>query len=222
MAGLPVERVSAVKPFSISGVDFAGPFSIWSLVEHGESPSSRLMCAFVCFTIKAIHLEVALSLSTDSFLPALQRFIARRGRCSHLFSDCGTNFVGAAQELEQHMCHAAERERIKWSFNLPSAPHFGGLWESSVKSCKTHLRRMVGDQTLSTEEFTTVLVQIEAVLNSRPLCPLSTDPLDLKVLSPGHFLTMEPLVAVPSPDLTSFSMSRLGRWQLVQRMHQDF
>ncbi|XP_071579730.1 uncharacterized protein [Temnothorax nylanderi] len=108
-------------------------------------------------------------------------------------SDCGTNFVGAARKLETHMSLAAEREKIKWTFNPPSAPHFGGLWESGVKSFKTHLRRVVGDQVLSIEEFTTVLAQIEAVLNSRPLCPVSTDPSDLEVLSSGHFLTMEPL-----------------------------
>ena len=221
MADLPVERVGAVKPFSISGVDFAGPFSITPRRARGVSSFKAYVCLFVCFAVKAIHLEVAFSLSTDSFLAALRRFIARRGRCSSLHSDCGTNFVGASRELEHHMCCAAEREGIKWSFNPPSAPHYGGLWETGVKSFKTHFRRVVGDQILTVEEFMTVLAQVEAVLNSRPLCPLSTDPLDLEVLSPGHFLTTEPLVAVPSPDLTPLSMSRLGRWQLIQRIHQD-
>ncbi|XP_071579233.1 uncharacterized protein [Temnothorax nylanderi] len=112
------------------------------------------------------------------------------------------------------------------SFNPPSAPHFGGLWESGVRSFKTHLRRVVGDQILSIEEFTTVLAQIESVLNYRHLCPLSTDPLDLEVLSPGHFLTMEPLVSVPSLDLTPLSTNRLGQWQLVQdfwrRWHKEY
>ncbi|XP_071578789.1 uncharacterized protein [Temnothorax nylanderi] len=120
------------------------------------------------------------------------------------------------------MSLAAEREKIKWTFNPPSAPHFGGLWESGVKSFKTHLRRVVEDQVLSIEEFTTVLAQIEAVLNSRSLCPVSTDPSDLEVLSPGHFLTMEPLVSVPTHDVTSLPITRLSRWQLVQRIHQDF
>ncbi|XP_024890491.1 uncharacterized protein LOC112467399 [Temnothorax curvispinosus] len=120
------------------------------------------------------------------------------------------------------MSLAAEREKIKWSFNPPSAPHFGGLWEAGVKTFKTHLRRTVGDQVLSIEEFTTVLAQVEAVLNSRPLCPMSTDPADLEVLSPGHFLTMEPLVSVPTQDVTPLPMNRLSRWQLVQRIHQDF
>ncbi|XP_024893270.1 uncharacterized protein LOC112468369 [Temnothorax curvispinosus] len=120
------------------------------------------------------------------------------------------------------MSLAAEREKIKWSFNPPSAPHFGGLWEAGVKTFKTHLRRTVSDQVLSIEEFTTVLAQVEAVLNSRPFCPMSTDPADLEVLSPGHFLTMEPLVSVPTQDVTPLPMNRLSRWQLVQRIHQDF
>lgn len=80
----------------------------------------------------------------------------------------------------------------------------------------------MGDQILTVEEFSTVLVQIEAVLNSRALCPMSSDPNDLTVLTPGHFLTMEPLVSISSPDLTIVLMNRLDRWQLVQRMHQDF
>ncbi|XP_024884736.1 uncharacterized protein LOC112462898 [Temnothorax curvispinosus] len=120
------------------------------------------------------------------------------------------------------MSLAAEREKIKWSFNPPFALHFGGLWESGVKSFETHLRRVVGDQVLSLEEFITVLAQVESVLNSRPLCPMSTDPSDLEVLSPGHFLTMEPLVSVPTHNVTPLPVNRLYRWQLVQRIHQDF
>ncbi|XP_024870324.1 uncharacterized protein LOC112453674 [Temnothorax curvispinosus] len=222
MAELPADRVRRAKPFSISGVDFAGPFNIVTRRARGVSSVKVYAYLFVCFSVKAVHLEAAFSLSTDSFLAALRRFVARRGRCSLLYSDCGTNFVGAAQELESRMSLAAEREKIKWSFNPPSAPHFGGLWEAGVKTFKTHLRRTVGDQVLSIEEFTTVLAQVEAVLNSRPLCPMSTDPADLEVLSPGHFLTMEPLVSVPTQDVTPLPMNRLSRWQLVQRIHQDF
>lgn len=91
-----------------------------------------------------------------------------------------------------------------------------------MKSFKTHLKRVVGDQILTVKEFSTVLVQIKAVLNSRPLCLMSSDPNDLTVLSPGHFIIMEPLVSIPSPDLTIVPTNQLDRWQLVQRMHQDF
>lgn len=87
---------------------------------------------------------------------------------------------------------------------------------------KTHLKCIVGAQILIIEEFSTILAQIEAVLNSRPLCPTSYDPNDLTVLSPGHFLTLETLVAVPYPDLEPVPMNKLDRWQLVQHMHQEF
>ncbi|XP_011859045.1 PREDICTED: uncharacterized protein LOC105556561 [Vollenhovia emeryi] len=215
MSALPSERVNPVKPFSITGIDYAGPFFVTNRRARRVTPYKVYVCLFICFAVKAIHLEVAFSLSTDSFLSALRRFIARRGRCSLLFSDCGTNFVGAHRELVSHMQLASETEGIKWSFNPPSAPHFGGLWESGVKAMKTHLRRVVGAQILTVEEFSTLLMQIEAVLNSRPLCPLSSDPKDLTVLSPGHFLTMEPLVSLPGPELTTVPVGRLDRWQLV-------
>ncbi|XP_024871918.1 uncharacterized protein LOC112454649, partial [Temnothorax curvispinosus] len=162
------------------------------------------------------------ALLPDSFLSALRRFIARRGRCSRIYSDCGTNFVGAQRELVSCMEAASGREQIQWSFNPPSAPHFGGLWEAGVKATKTHLKRVVGAQILTVEEFSTLLAQVESILNSRPLCPTSSDPHDLGVLSPGHFITLEPLVAIPYPDLDPVPIGRLDRWQLVQHMHQQF
>ncbi|XP_024882128.1 uncharacterized protein LOC112461207, partial [Temnothorax curvispinosus] len=99
------------------------------------------------------------ALLPDSFLLALRRFIARRGRCSRIYSDCGTNFVGAQRELVSCMEAASGREQIQWSFNPLSAPHFGGLWEAGVKATKTHLKRVVGAQILTVEEFSTLLAQ---------------------------------------------------------------
>lgn len=121
----------------------------------------------------------------------------------------------------RYLHQSTEQEGIEWSFNPPSAPHFGGLWESAVKSVKFHVVRVIGEQILTYEELNTVFVQIEAILNSRPLCAMSNDPNDLNSLTPGHFLTMEPLTTVPDSNLMHTSMSRLSRWQLVQRIHQD-
>ncbi|XP_044764471.1 uncharacterized protein LOC123321032 [Coccinella septempunctata] len=189
---------------------------------RGAKVLKAYLCLFVCFTTKALHLELVSDLSSEAFLAALKRFIARRGRCNRLFSDGGTNFKGAQRELLNNMKYAAEAEKMDWDFNPPSAPHFGGLWEIGIKSVKTHLYKLVGDQVLTYEELYTVFVQIEAVLNSRPLCPLSTDPNDLSVLTPGHFLTLAPLSDLPEPDLSNLSMNRLSRWQLLTRLHQDF
>lgn len=222
MGDLPFARVNQIKPFQKVGVDYAGPFFITLGRSRGIKSQKAYLCLFICFATKAIHLELASDLTSDCFLAALRRFISRRGRCSHLFSDCGSNFVGAHRELVTLMQQAAEMEKISWSFNPPSAPHFGGLWEAGVKSAKSHLIRVIGDQILTYEEMYTVLVQIEAILNSRPLYPLSSDPHDLSVLTPGHFLTLEPLTSLPDPDLSHIGMNRLTRWQLIQRLQRDF
>ncbi|XP_071057617.1 uncharacterized protein [Onthophagus taurus] len=112
---------------------------------------------------------------------------------------------------------------LEWKFNPPGAPHFNGLAESNVKSVKTHLIKVIGSQVLSFEEMYTVLTQIEAVLNSRPLTPVSSDPNDLQALTPGHFLHLEPLNScIVDPDLSTVPCSRLDRWQLLQKTVQDF
>lgn len=203
MASLPAVRVSQIKPFSKVGVDFGGPF-ITSMYRHrGSKTFKSYVCLFVCMATKAIHLELASDLSTDAFLSVLRRFIARRGRLTDLYSDCGTNFVGAAKELTKMFKIAVAKETIQWHFVPPHSPNFGGLWEAGIKAVKTHLKRVIGQQILIYEEFYIVLVQIEAVLNSRPLCAQSSDPNDLSVLTPGHFLTLEPLTAPPGKEMGS-------------------
>lgn len=109
-----------------------------------------------------------------------------------------------------------------WNFIPPSAPHFGGLWEAGVKSTKYHLRRILGNAVLTFEEMTTTLVEIEACLNSRPLCPLSSDPNDLGVLTPGHFLIGDHLRTPPRPSLLDVNTNRLERWQLTQQLTEHF
>lgn len=222
MGNLPHFRVSKLKPFSCVGVDFGGPFTITLGRYRGAKTYKSYLCLFVCCATKAVHLELVSDLSRDAFLAALRRFISRRGRCTRIHSDCGTNFVAASKFIADIMQHAVESEKIDWRFIPPSAPHFGGLWEAGIKSVKNHLIRLVGDQILTYEELYTVFTQIEALLNSRPLSPISSDPNDLTALSPGHFLTLEPLTTVPDDDLTDKPTNRLNRWQLLQRLHQVF
>ncbi|XP_071571136.1 uncharacterized protein [Temnothorax nylanderi] len=112
--------------------------------------------------------------------------------------------------------------RTQWSFNPPAAPHMGGKWEAAVKSIKFHIRRTVGETRLTFEESMTLLTQIEAVLNSRPLEPLSDDPEDISALTPGHFLIGTALTAIPEPSLIDLSTSRLSRWQFIQQKVQQF
>lgn len=222
MGNLPSFRIGALKPFSSAAIDFGGPFDIALGRGRGVRTYKAYICVFVCTSTKAIHIELASELSTEAFLAALKRFVARRGRCSRLVSDQGRNFIGASNYFASIMKNAAEKEEIKFSFNPPGSPHFNGLAEAGIKSVKTHLARVVGSQRLTFEEFSTVLTQVEAMLNSRPLTPLSTDTADLTVLTPGHFLTLEPLTALPEENFLEQTISPLHRWKMLQRMHQDF
>ena len=234
MGDLPASRVTPCRPFKKCGVDYAGPFTLKSMTPRSTKTTKAWVSLFVCFATRAIHLELVSGLSTEAFLAALRRFIARRGLSSDIYSDCGSNFVGASNELkklfkehleENHnelIANELAKRNIQWHFNPPGAPHMGGLWEAGVKSFKHHFYRLIGNVKLNFEEMTTVITEIEAILNSRPLTPLSTDPDDLQPLTPGHFLTGDALNALPAPDLTSTQMNRLSRWQLTQQITQNF
>nr|CAI5837862.1 unnamed protein product [Callosobruchus analis] len=222
MRDLPQDRITPTSPFLNTGVDYARPFTIRIRKGRGSKTEKCYVAVFICFSTKAIHLELVSSLSSDAFLNCLRRFIARRGKPNKIFSDNGTNFVGAKRELTRFLnCNTSQFQRfcaddgIMWYFIPPQSPHFGGLWEAGVKKFKHHLKRVLGDASLTFEEFTTLIIQIEAILNSRPLCPLSSDPNDLTPLSPAHFLIGRSLVATPDEELTDVKMSRLTRYQLV-------
>ncbi|XP_076300572.1 uncharacterized protein LOC143218889 [Lasioglossum baleicum] len=233
IGNLPADRVTPARAFATCGVDYAGPFLI---VELGRARTARkaYICLFVCMVTKAVHIELAVDLTTDAFLNCLNRFISRRGRCQAIYSDNGTNFVGSRNELKelgillssrQHHDRILEvlaQEGIEWHFIPPRAPHFGGLWERGVRSIKTHMKRVIGEQKLTFEEMYTMLTQIEPCLNSRPLHPLSSDPSDLNPLTPGHFLVGEALTALPQADLAQITQNRLSRFQILQQMIQHF
>lgn len=110
---------------------------------------------------------------------------------------------------------------IEWHFNPPAAPHFGGLWEAGVKSVKTHLNK-IGCNTFTFEEFTTLLNQIEACLNSRPLCPLSSGPTDLQTLTPAHFLIGDSLLALADAEPIEDNINLFTKWQMVQHENRRF
>ncbi|XP_055527174.1 uncharacterized protein LOC129719791 [Wyeomyia smithii] len=113
-------------------------------------------------------------------------------------------------------------QQIKFHFIPARSPNFGGLWEACVKSMKHHLRRIIGNAFLCQEAFITVLAQIESCLNSRPITPLSSDPNDMQVLTPGHFLIGRPLNALPDHDYTDIPENRLKLWERIQRCTQHF
>ena len=110
---------------------------------------------------------------------------------------------------------------ITWSFIPPRSPNFGGLWEAAVKAAKRTMRKVLGDRQLSFGDFVTVLTQIEAQLNSRPLTPLSEDPCELDVLTPGHFLIGTSLLALPDQNVLEIPMKRLKLKDQLQQTVQD-
>lgn len=231
MSDLPVSRVTYTRPFHRIGVDFAGPFMVKCRAGRGRGSFKSYVCVFVCFSTHAVHLEVVEDLSTSAFLESLKRFIARRGIPTEIFSDCGTNFKGADKEIQRSFLKSQRDESvlsytasegIKWIFNPPASPHFGGLWESAVKSMKHHLRRSVGAALLTYPEFTTLITQVEACLNSRPLTAMSEDPVDLEALTPSHFLIGAAISPLPEQDLTQEPATFRHRWQLRQSVLQHF
>ncbi|XP_058837430.1 uncharacterized protein LOC131693535 [Topomyia yanbarensis] len=232
MGDLPASRVTVSRPFSRSGVDYFGPVYIRPVPRRAAVKA--YVAIFICLCTKAVHLELVTDLSTNRFLQALRRFVSRRGRCTDMYSDNGTNFVGARNQLQEFLKMLKNRdhydavskecakEGIQWHFNPPSAPHFGGLWEAAVRSAKHHLLRVVGETPVSPEDFVTLLAQVEGCLNSRPLTPMSDDPNDLEPLTPAHFLIGSSIHAIPEPDLATVPVNRLNHWQLIQCKLQAF
>ncbi|XP_049874500.1 uncharacterized protein LOC126372695 [Pectinophora gossypiella] len=232
MGNLPSPRVQPARCFQNVGVDFAGPFTVKESRRRNAKTYKAYVCVIVCLAVKAIHLEVVSDLSTPAFIAAFDRFVSRRGLCKMVISDCGTNFIGARRYLSEiHQLLLTKQSElntefsgrgIDWRLNPPTGSHFGGIFESGVKSMKHHLKRVVGLQVLTFEELVTVLTKIEAVLNSRPLCFLSSDPSEVDVLTPGHFLTGGPLVSLPEPQLEDTYVPPRERWQMLQKLTQSF
>lgn len=196
MADLPLNRISPDKPpFTSVGVDCFGPFD----VKRRRSQVKRYGVIFTCFVLRAVHIELAASLDTDSFINALRRFIARRGQVKELCSDNGTNFVGAERELRRSMelwnqsqIHEELLQRgIKWMFNPPTGSHHRGAWERLIRSIKKVLNSTLRVQALDEEGLHTVVCEVEAILNSRPITKASTDPNDLEALTPNHLLLLK-------------------------------
>lgn len=231
MGQLPAVRVNQHRAFSNSGVDYAGPILIRTSKGRGHHATKGYICLFVCMATRAIHLEAVTDLTSQAFLAAFRRFVARRGHCSHLWSDNGTNFTGAAKELKElflqgqsnmakEVAEVIANDGTTWHFIPPKMPTCGGLWEAGVQSAKRHLKRINKDTKLTYEEMATLLAQIEACLNSRPLCQI--DKTTEIPLTPGHFLVGEPLISVPDQDYQHVKIGLLTRWQLIQRMTTDF
>ncbi|GFY25750.1 integrase catalytic domain-containing protein [Trichonephila clavipes] len=228
MVELPVERMTPSRPFSKVGLDYAGPLIMKPNVPKSKTKLKSYICVFVCMSTKAVPLEAVSDLSSAAFLAALKRFVERRGLPSDVYSDNGKNFKGVANYLKQlfqiirseTIQNFATSHFIHWHFIPPYSPHFGGLWESAVKLTKAHLIKACKTTILNFEELTTLLCQIEACLNSRPLTPLFSDPSDDSSYS-RSFYHISPILEIPERENSS-NLTLSSRWTLIQQMKQEF
>lgn len=235
MGDLPIERVTPNRPFAVTGLDYCGFFKIVIKSPRSLKLMKVWVCVFVCFATKAAHLEPVTDLTTEAFRSCLTRFMARRGKCIILNSDNQSTFHGATRvmkdeiqqfltnpEVNETIKHLCAKDGIEWRFIPAKCPHVGGLWESCVKAFKHHFKRVASDTTLTLENFFTLVYAIEGQLNSRPLTPLSEDPNDFTVLTPGHFLIGEPLNAPVEPDVSEITFNRLNQYEKRIKLQQMF
>jgi hypothetical protein len=233
MGNLPKDCLTPSRPFLICGVDYAGPFLVKYKGQRSRIDNKVWVAIFVCFFTKAVHIELVTDCYAETFIAALKRFFARRGRSKVLWSDNAPTFVGAKNELEElHEMFKNEAEVGKirsfcaengtvWRFIPPVSPHFGGKWESNVKIFKHYLKRTLRRHILNWEELLTMITQIEGFMNTRPLTPMSSDPNDLQVLTPAHFLmTAGDPPNIDEPRLVRFNTGRLDAWQKCTKFVQ--
>jgi hypothetical protein len=221
MAHLPRSRLIPYRPsFSSTGVDFFGPLA----VKWGRSTTKRWGCLFTCLNTRAVYIEVAQSLSTDDFILVLRQFISRRGPPEEIRCDNGSNFTGAERELrealsewnQQSLQKEMEQRGITWLFQPPTAAHMSGVWERLVQTCKRHLKALSGDRLLTDCGLRTLLAEAEAIMNGRPLCPVSDDPKDLEVLTPNHFLMHRRVSGLPPGIFIKEDSLLRKEWRKVQ------
>ena len=228
MADLPPERLHTCPPFSYVGVDVFGPWPVMSRrTRGGQAQSKRWAMLFCCMSSRAVHIELIDSLDTSSCVNALRRFFAIRGPATQIRSDCGTNFVAAAKELGLSQNSSVQQflsqRGCSWVFNPPHSSHMGGSWERLIGLSRRILDAILLQENvqLTHDVLNTLMAEVVAILNARPLVPVSTDPESPFVLSPAMILTQK--VGVPSPHGEFTGKDLLSKqWRQVQALADCF
>ena len=229
MAPLPQIRLRfSLRAFAQTAVDYGGPFI--TVQGRRTRRQKRYLCLFTCLATRAVHLEMAYALDTDSFLNAFYRMVNRRGLPREMLSDNGGNFVGGNKELsdlvkqldQDKIAKSTANQGIKWKFNPPHAPHFGGAHEIMIKGAKRAVYAILGNADITDEELMTAFTGAEALLNSRPLTYQSANPEDDVPLTPNHFHfgQVGGQFAPDSVDKTTFNPKK--RWSRVQELVRHF
>ncbi len=227
MADLPHNRVNpGAPPFTCVGVDYFGPF----IIRERRSLVKRYGVIFTCLAIRAIHLEIARTLDTNSFIMALRRFISRRGQVKEIRSDNGTNLVGGEKELrlvikdwnQEQIHNFLVQKEIKWIFNPPTASHYGGIWERCIRTVRKVLKALMKEQIVDEESLTTLFCEVESIVNSRPLTKVSSDSRDLEPLTPNHLLLLRREPALPPGTFVKDDLYSRKRWRQIQYLTNIF
>ncbi|XP_077864285.1 uncharacterized protein LOC144349654 [Saccoglossus kowalevskii] len=229
MADLPIERITPdMPPFTHTGVDYLGPFE----VKRGRCVVKRYCVIFTCMSMRAVHLEVAHSLDTDSCINAIRRFKARRGCVKSIRSDNGTNLVGAKRELQDEIGkwnqakigEVLRQEDLIWKFNPPAGSHFGGVWERHIRTIRKILFSLFKEQTihLNDEALHTLFCEVESIINGRPITVISDDPNDYEALTPNHLLLLHTNQSLPPGMFSKNDTYVHRRWRQVQYLADIF
>ncbi|XP_062701742.1 uncharacterized protein LOC134285262 [Aedes albopictus] len=227
MADLPPCRLAAfVRPFIHTGVDYFGPMEVCI----GRRVEKRWGVLLTCLTIRAVHIELASSLTTNSCIMALRNFIARRGTPAVFYSDRGTNFIGSERELKQTL-KAVDQNKMaqefvssttSWSFNPPAAPHMGGSWERLVQSVKRTLSELKPSPRPNDEELRNALIEVEGILNARPLTHVPIEDEAAPALTPNHWLLGSSDGTKPWSLLENDSIALRRGWHQSQVLANHF
>ena len=229
MSDLPVKRVASdVAPFTNTGTDLFGPF----VVHRGRKTEKRYGIVFTCMSSRAIHLEVAENLSTDAYINALRRFVCRRGNVECIVSDNGTNLVGTNKELresiqhwnKEHIKDRLRQRKIQWDFNPATGSHHGGVFEREIRTIRKTLNSILNCQNikLSDDSLNTLLCEIEAIMNNRPLTEVTSDDDNAEALTPNHILLFNAGVTYPPGLFSQDDLYVRQRWRQVQYLADLF
>ena len=227
MAELPKDRVTpSDPPFTYVGVDCFGPIE----VKQGRSLVKRYGCLFTCLTVRAVHIEILHSMSADSMIDALRRFISMRGCPKEIRSDNGTNFTSADKELRdavqqwnhQRINNFCAQREIKWTFNPPDASHMGGVWERMIQTAKRVLKALLKEQVVTDEVLSTVMAEVVTIVNSRPLTRNSDSISDDEPISPNHLLHLRPTPSLPPGVFVKGDLYCKRAWRQAQYLTSVF
>lgn len=199
-------------------------------VKRGWITVKRYSMMFTCLTCRAVHIEVADSLDTDSSINAIRRFVSIRGQVTIMHSDNGTNFVGAEREMREAMQHldndkverALQPKEIKWIINSPAASHLGRIWERQIHTVRRILNSLLKEQAVNDDCLQTVMCEIKTLIDGRPLTSISDDVNDLEPLTPNHLLLLKSQPSMPPGIFSKDDTYTRKRWKQVQYLADLF